>query len=59
MAWYWIIDPMELVVEEYQLVEGRYVRAASVAAGSVFRPGIFPGLEIDLRALAGEDEAEG
>jgi Uma2 family endonuclease len=52
VEWYWLIDPQEVSVEEYHLQEGHYVRTASVAAGEVFRPGVFPGLEIDLATLA-------
>jgi Uma2 family endonuclease len=64
VEWYWLIDPQEVSVEEYHLREGDYIRKASVAAGEVFRPGVFPGLEIDLAALvappseAAEEEAE-
>jgi len=51
VEWYWLIDPQEINVEEYHLRDGFYVRTASVATGEVFRPGVFPGLEIDLAAL--------
>lgn len=60
VEWYWLIDPQEVSVEEYHLKEGYYVRTASVAEGEVFRPGVFPGLEIDLAALVSRPtEAEG
>ena len=52
VEWYWLIDPQERSVEEYHLKEGYYVRTASIAAGEGFPPGVFPGLEIDLEALA-------
>lgn len=59
VEWYWLIDSQEINVEEYHLKEGYYVRMASVAEGEVFRPGVFPGLEIDLAALvARPSEAE-
>jgi Uma2 family endonuclease len=51
VEWYWLIDPVELTIEEYHLSNGRYVCAASVAAGEVFRPGLFEGLEIDLQTM--------
>jgi Uma2 family endonuclease len=51
VEWYWLIDPVELTVEEYHLANGHYVCASSVAAGEVFRPGVFEGLEIDLQTM--------
>jgi Uma2 family endonuclease len=51
VPWYWIVDPNALVIEEYQAEARGYLRMASVAAGEVFRPAIFPGLEIDPQEL--------
>ncbi|MFN3477199.1 MAG: Uma2 family endonuclease, partial [Candidatus Methylomirabilales bacterium] len=54
VAWLWLVDAFSLAVGEYQLEGGRYVRAAGVLKGEVFRPKLFSGLEIDLGALVGE-----
>lgn len=53
VPWYWVIDPVTYHVEEYRLLgtEGEYERTASVGAGEVFRPGLFAGFAIELRAL--------
>lgn len=58
VPWYWIIDPLELTVEEYQHAPGGYVRVATVRAGEIFRPQLFPGLELDLQEIAGEMESD-
>jgi len=55
VAWYWVIDPEALTILEYRLAEhGHYAVQSSVDRGQVFRPALFPGLEIDLGALMGE-----
>jgi Uma2 family endonuclease len=51
VEWYWLIDAVELSIEEYHLMNGHYVCTASIAAGEVFRPGLFEGLEIDLQTM--------
>jgi len=57
VAWYWLIDPEALTVIEFRLGEhGHYVINAGVERGQVFRPGVFPGLEIDLGRLLGEEK---
>ena len=53
VLWYWLIDPLSFTIEEYHLTPEGYTRTASVAAGEVFRPGVFPGLEINLTTLLG------
>ena len=53
VLWYWLIDPDTLAIEEYSLTSDGYIRAASVAAGEIFHPGVFPGLEINLVELLG------
>ena len=55
IPWYWLVT-QSLEIEEYHWTPQGYVRAASVAAGEVFRPQVFPGLEIDLRELLGDEE---
>jgi len=54
-AWYWLVT-QSLEIEEYHWVPQGYVRTASVAAGEVFRPQVFPGLEINLQELLGVSE---
>jgi Uma2 family endonuclease len=50
--WYWLIDPEALTIIEFRLAEhGHYAIHAGVERGQVFRPGLFPGLEIDLCRL--------
>jgi len=51
VPWYWIIDSENLVIEEYRATPEGYARKASVASGEEFRPGLFPGLVINLAAL--------
>ena len=51
--WYWLIDPITFVIEEYRFTTEGYVRSASVDAGEVFSPGVFPGLELNLADLLG------
>ena len=51
VPWYWIIDSKNLAIEEYRATPEGYVRKASIAGGEEFRPGLFPGLVINLAAL--------
>ncbi len=51
VPWYWIVDSENLAIEEYRAGPEGYVRNSSVAAGQEFRPGLFPGLVINLAAL--------
>ena len=54
VAWYWLVDPDELIIQEYKLTPEGYLLAQSVPPGDAFTPGLFPGLTIDLAALMGE-----
>ena len=54
VAWYWLVRPNDLWVEEYRLTPEGYVLAQTVPPGEPFVPGLFPGLTIDLAALMGE-----
>jgi Uma2 family endonuclease len=59
VAWYWIIDPLTLAIEEYEATPQGYLRVASVEAGEDFQPKLFPGLTINLAQMLGiEAEAE-
>jgi len=51
VPWYWMVDPESLGIAEYHATPEGYLRTASMEAGQVFRPGLFPGLEIDLKRL--------
>jgi Uma2 family endonuclease len=51
IEWYWLADPNTLIIEEYHLTPEGYLRTASIAQGEEFRPGVFPGLVIDLAKL--------
>src|SRR5207248_293166 len=52
VPWYWLIDPDTFLVEEYQHTAGGYLCTVTVPAGQVFQPRLFPGLEIDVQAIA-------
>jgi len=54
VPWYWLIDPDELIAQEYKLTPEGYLLAQSIPPGEAFAPGLFPGLTIDLAALMGE-----
>jgi Uma2 family endonuclease len=53
VPWYWIVDPDDLIIEEYRLTPEGYLVAQSVATGDDFEPGLFPGLTISLAELLG------
>src|SRR3989338_466184 len=50
---YWLADPETRVLEVYELGEGQYRRAASLADDDTFSPSLFPGLTIPLASLWG------
>jgi Uma2 family endonuclease len=54
VPWVWIVDQETLAIEEFQWTPEGYARLGAVQAGEVLRPRLFPGLEIDLKALIGE-----
>lgn len=51
VMWYWIIDPENLTIEEYHAEANGYLRTASIESGQVFRPKIFPRLEVNLQEI--------
>jgi len=53
VPWYWLVDPDELIIQEYRLTPEGYLLAHSVPPGEAFAPGLFSGLTIDLAALLG------
>jgi Uma2 family endonuclease len=48
---YWILDPRARTLEAYRLGEQGYELTGTNGAGSVFRPELFPGLEIPIDEL--------
>jgi len=54
VPWYWLIDAESLVQEEYHAEGGRYSRTAAAEASELFRPLVFPGLELNLKTLLEE-----
>jgi Uma2 family endonuclease len=53
VPWVWIIEQESLTIEENQWTPEGYVRIGGAVAGHVFRPRLFPELEVDLKALMG------
>ncbi len=54
VPWVWLIDQDFLTVEECRWTEEGYLLVQVVKGGEVFRPHLFPQLEINLKALIGE-----
>jgi Uma2 family endonuclease len=48
---YWIVDPRSRALEAYRLVERGYELIEKYGPGEVFRPELFPGLEIPIDDL--------
>ena len=48
---YWIVDPTTRALEAYRLGEPGYELTGTYSPGSVFRPELFPGLEIPIDTL--------
>jgi Uma2 family endonuclease len=48
---YWIVDPRARALEEYRLTDQGYELAGRYAEGSLFRPALFPELEIPISKL--------
>jgi Uma2 family endonuclease len=46
--YFWIGDPRSRTIEEYRLVEGTYEQLGVFGPGMIFRPQLFPGLEIPI-----------
>jgi Uma2 family endonuclease len=53
VPWVWIVDQDSLAVEEYQWTADGYLRVGGALGGQVFRPRLFPDLELDVKALTG------
>jgi Uma2 family endonuclease len=52
IPWYWIVDLDSRTLDEYELVSGAYVNRGTAPFDRPFAPRLFPGLTIDLAALA-------
>jgi Uma2 family endonuclease len=48
---YWIVDPRARTLQAYRLAEHGYELLGNYGPGSVFRPELFPGLEIPIDDL--------
>ena len=48
---YWIVDPSTRSLEAYRLGESGYESSGVYGPGSIFRPELFPGLEIPIDDL--------
>jgi Uma2 family endonuclease len=51
VPWYWIIDQEKMTIEENQLVGTSFQLRAEIEGDNWFAPGLFPGLEFQLRPL--------
>jgi Uma2 family endonuclease len=51
VRYYWIVDPEAWIIAEYELTEQGYVLRSVTEEGEVFRPSLFEGLEMDLKAI--------
>jgi Uma2 family endonuclease len=51
IPYYWILDPRTRALEAYRLAAEGYEQVGSFQAGDVFRPELFPGLEIAIDDL--------
>ena len=53
VPWLWLVDPVDLIIEEYRLTAEGYLRAQTTGPDETFRPGLFPELTINLAELLG------
>lgn len=51
VKWYWVVDALEMTVEEYEWTEGGYLCTARVDTGEDFEPRAFKGLKINIAKL--------
>ncbi|MGH9332846.1 MAG: Uma2 family endonuclease, partial [Vicinamibacteria bacterium] len=51
IPWYWIVDPNERTLEEYQLENGQYRLIRRWEEPDAFEPKLFPGLSVSLEDL--------
>jgi len=48
VQWYWIVDQATLTIEEYRWTATGYTLHITTERGQVFRPELFPGMELNL-----------
>ena len=52
VPWYWVVDPRTRTLDEYRLLaDGGYELVGSYGPGGIFRPALFPGLEVPIDEL--------
>ncbi len=51
VQWYWIVNPRELTIEEYELRDEGYLCRTRVGKGESFESKAFPGLRFNLATL--------
>ena len=52
IPWYWLVDLDRRILEEYELVSGKYGNKVSMSFAQPFTPRLFSELTIDLAHLA-------
>jgi Uma2 family endonuclease len=52
IPWYWLVDLDRRILEEYELVAGKYANKVAVPFATPFSPRLFAGCSIDLAHLA-------
>ncbi|MBI5714833.1 MAG: Uma2 family endonuclease [Chloroflexi bacterium] len=57
VTWYWMVDAVDLTIEECKWTPEGYLIAQSIAAGEPFTPKLFPSLTFNLADLMGEEFA--
>ena len=58
VQWYWVVDMERQVIEEYRWTPEGYLLTQVVLPDEIFRPKLFPELEINLKELMGLEETK-
>ena len=56
VQWYWVVDMERQVIEEYRWTPEGYLLTQVVLPDEIFRPKLFPEMEINLKELMGLEE---
>jgi Uma2 family endonuclease len=51
VKWYWIVNPDDRTLDEYELRENCYNLSGSYSGDMTFNPRLFPGLQMDLSEI--------